>query len=573
LCNNSDAAGAGGIPCFSENPSDGENIFNVLGDATVNWTNVAGSLTGLTTGDTVQFRWRFGSMNSQGAFPTLLFTDGGYGLDNVAITNVLAQECDTAINPDIGCGVTFDSAGNLTEVCGDGDLLVEPTEDWTVDVTLKNSQTTSAVNTTADLGVNVGSTVLATVSGNPGSYGTIAAAGGTGTASYGFSVDAGAVCVNDITFDVLNITDDVTSHGDDLGAFAVPVGGVGGETATQDTPIAASGGTSTSTMSPAFTLASPVDIATLSYDFNFDGGTLDETATIDTDPFSVTDQNAGLPVTMSPSFTVLIGDAATATVDWASLIHQGGNLTTCVQVELRTPDQTDFILKAYNAAPANPYDVLSIYTGVNGGPGQYEILLAERGGGSCTGGSADLTGGFMNVTTGGVAGDWTNDVQVSLFDGTSSTILKGFGVPDANPYDVTSIYNAAGPGTYSIEVQESAGGTANLTNGSMDVSLIECDLGCSCAPPGNADELRGNRNVNDVVLTFEGSGTPGATYNIYRDTQPNPALFPAPIATGVTDEDGGTPGIQWTDVGATLATSEDYYYKITEVNCGGEEPL
>jgi len=97
-------------------------------------------------------------------------TAGGYGLDNVSVTNVVQRTCDATPRPDVGCGVVFDQAGNLAQVCGDGDALIEPTERWSVDVTLRNSTSAAAVSTLADLVVSGGSLNPASVTGNPGAF-------------------------------------------------------------------------------------------------------------------------------------------------------------------------------------------------------------------------------------------------------------------------------------------------------------------------------------------------------------------------------------------------------------------
>ena len=53
----------------------------------------------------------------------------------------------------------------------------------------------------------------------------------------------------------------------------------------------------------------------------------------------------------------------------------------------------------------------------------------------------------------------------------------------------------------------------------------------------------------------------------------NPATWGAAIATGVMDQDLGTPGIQYRDVGVGPDPNL-YYYLITETTgCGGESPL
>ena len=104
-------------------------------------------------------------------------------------------------------------------------------------------------------------------------------------------------------------------------------------------------------------------------------------------------------------------------------------------------------------------------------------------------------------------------MRVSLWDGSTETTLKAFGVADANPYDVTSLYT--GPGTYELRIEENGtGGTATANGGSMTIRIPECDQGCLCAAPGDPDNLLGRKDGNDVLLTFDASGAPGATWNI-----------------------------------------------------------
>jgi hypothetical protein len=79
-----------------------------------------------------------------------------------------------------------------------------------------------------------------------------------------------------------------------------------------------------------------------------------------------------------------------------------------------------------------------------------------------------------------------------------------------------------------------------------------------------------DRDVDDVKLSWDDPAA-GWTWNVYRDGSPDPSAWGAPHAAGVTDEDPGTPGIQYTDVGAAPAPSG--YYVVTAVNVCGETPL
>ena len=369
-------------------------------------------------------------------------TKGGYGIDNVSLTSVVQKSCDSALHPDVGCGVVFDRFGNLTQVCGDGDALVEPTERWSVDLTLRNSTAAPAVNTVADLLPSGASLNPASVSGNPKSFGTLAAAGGTATAAYEFVVGADATCIEDVLFDVRNIATSQASYPDQPSAFSVPVGGIGSQqTATQTvSPLVAEDSLAASPLSPALTVPVPAYSATLSYTYDYSNVAPFQTGQQVTDPLNATNTSVtsllGAPFTISPS------TAAAAVVDWTSLTH--ANVTTCTKIYLRTPQGFNWTLKDFGVAVAKPYDVLSIYRHANGGAGQYRIGLQESTSGSCSG-QATIRGATMTVTDQMPAGNWTANAQVSLWNGTRGYLVKRFGQADVGPYDVRAVDDAQGP--------------------------------------------------------------------------------------------------------------------------------
>jgi hypothetical protein len=232
----------------------------------------------------------------------------------------------------------FDPLPTLTELCGDGDGVVEPGEEWQMTVQLINSMACTANNVKADLTVNPGSVVAATVCNNPGSYGDIPA-GGTAQFAYSFAVDSGAICVNDLTFDVTNIASDEGTYPDEIAVFNVQVGQA--ETGTQVAdPLAAQNGTVLSGFAPAFTIPGAAKSATLSYSLS--GGT---------------------------------------------------DLAACVEVALIDPFATAMVVKPLGAADANPYDVTGLYTGA----GTYQLRLMEEAKGCGGGGDAQVAGGTLTV--------------------------------------------------------------------------------------------------------------------------------------------------------------------------------
>jgi hypothetical protein len=86
------------------------------------------------------------------------------------------------------------------------------------------------------------------------------------------------------------------------------------------------------------------------------------------------------------------------------------------------------------------------------------------------------------------------------------------------------------------------------------------------------ERLSVSRSGADNLLSWNDNGDATLTYNVYRDTQPNPAFWPPPIAVGVVDAAPAIPGIQFLDLGA-FATTDSYYYKVTAVNDVAESPL
>jgi len=475
LCN---GGGELGAPCFSEAPGNGELVFNQLGPAPIDWRTVSGALSGLSPGDLVQFRWRVGSMTSS-AFG--ISTAGGYGLDNVSVSNAVQRTCDATPRADVGCGVVFDHFGSLVQRCGDGDALVEPTERWAMDVTLRNSSAAPAPNVVADLVPSAGSRNPASVSGNPGVFGTLAAAGGTGTATYEFVVGSGATCIQNILFDLRNIADDHTVYTNERSAFAIPVGGVGAQqTATQVVdPLTVSEGLGFSSLSPSLTVPPPALNATLNYTHAYTNVIPVQAESQAVDPLVA--ENATLTTLLGAPFAISPDTAVSAVVNWTTLSHD--NVTACTRVFLQTPLGYTWTLKAIGTAPANPYDVLSVYKNANGGAGQYRIGIEEVASGPCRR-QATLSGATMTVTDTTSTGDWTANAQVSLWDGTAVHVLKAYGAVDAAPYDIKAIYDAVGPGSYGIRLEENGGGgRATLTNTTMAAAGIECDPGCGIAPP------------------------------------------------------------------------------------------
>ncbi|MDQ7007856.1 MAG: CRTAC1 family protein [Acidobacteriota bacterium] len=81
-----------------------------------------------------------------------------------------------------------------------------------------------------------------------------------------------------------------------------------------------------------------------------------------------------------------------------------------------------------------------------------------------------------------------------------------------------------------------------------------------------------SKQGSDLLLEWDDPADPGVSWNVYRDGDPDPSTWGAAHAAGVGDEDPGTPGIQYTDVGAA-SDGARWFYLVTATNVCGETPL
>jgi hypothetical protein len=142
--------------------------------------------------------------------------------------------------------------------------------------------------------------------------------------------------------------------------------------------------------------------------------------------------------------------------------------------------------------------------------------------------------------------------SLNAFDTTAATMYADTGVVEGTSY----FYAVAG---------------TEALNGCPTVRACTPG-GCSaCTSPPDPTGLLIGRSGDDVLMSWNGSAEIGPTWNVYRDPDKDPASWGGPHATGIDDEDPGTPGVQYTDVGGVSAGSVAYYL-VTEVTCG-ESPL
>lgn len=94
---------------------------------------------------------------------------------------------------------------------------------------------------------------------------------------------------------------------------------------------------------------------------------------------------------------------------------------------------------------------------------------------------------------------------------------------------------------------------------------------CPCAIPADPEGLLLARVGADLDLEWDDPGQALMTWNIYRESAPDPDTWGPPHAEGVTDQNPGKPGIQYTDAGASSGAPLFFYF-ITAVK-GCESPL
>ena len=493
----------------------------------------------LTTGSFASYQWNLDGQPIAGALSASynVTQSGNY---SVTVTNVDGCSGTSAtktvtISPcvaDLHYDSSFNPATTLTQVCGDGDGVVEPGEEWQVTMRLKNTGNQTATNAAANLTVNAGSAVAATVTGNPGAFGTVANGGGTSTATYRFVVSPGAPCVSTLTFDVTDIVSSEGSYPSQISAFSIPVGSSStqNETATQQTsPLNATGATATSALGPAFTLAGATS-ATLSYAHAYTP--LPATATLFSDEFSAVPGSNGWTVigNVTSSGTVPTDSCAGGGGNYARLDGAGPSMTRAISTSGKSNVALTLDYR-YASMGAGKGIVVEYSTSGIGGPWttQWSKLAAGNAGSlswgddcgrtvvfpsSCennpnfalqvrsTGSSSSsLMVDHLRITADALPSDWTSSAKVELVDPSNAvTMLKAYGATDGSPHNVQPYYTGAG--TYQVRLSESAGGTATVTSASLSVTrnVTQCNVS-SCSGTSGPPPV-GNGKAGTTATTF-----------------------------------------------------------------------
>lgn len=396
--------------------------------------------------------------------------------------------------------IVYLSRGAFTAVDTNGNATMEAGEKWSVQVTLQNTGNTDAANVTASLSAMAAGDGI-TVCNNPGSFGTIVA-GGTASYTYTFIVNPAKwygtyACGSSLTFNV--VSKSTTTPGctcaNETVVFSNAVGiASGNQTATQVTsPLTAKSTTSSSSLSPAFTLAS-ADTATLSYTSAY---TPKSGTTTLFGPDDMTNigswtatgsagQNAGtahcsphsnsvarLPGATGGGTSITLTNAVSTVgltniqVTFDYYLNNNGSSTAC-RLDWSTNNGSTWTMGAFSGTSTSWVcsNTVTLPTGA-AGVSQLKIRFVNPGTSTTRYAYVD----YVTITGSSAGtGTWTANAQVSLVDpSNTATILKAYGAADAQPYNVKALYT--GPGTYQIRLSENNGGTASLTSGSMNATL------------------------------------------------------------------------------------------------------
>lgn len=500
--------------------------------------------------------------------------------------------------------IVYSTHGSFTEMTGDGDGVMEAGEKYSVQVTLQNTGTGAATDVQASLtGMAAGNGIE--VCNNPGTYGAIAA-GGTANYSYEFVVDTAVwygtyTCGTSLTF---NLVSKAATGAcpctcvDEMGAFSNPVGAAAGnETATQvTTPLNATSNTVNSNLAAAFTIASPADTATLSYTSSYAPlvGTIDILGPDDTPGTSalwtrsnVSDDTGAGSCSHSTNHALFAGNT-TASLTQTNAISTVGYTNIRVRFDYNTTRATGSMGTFY------------LDYSIDNGSNWTQFGTTYQNNGWLCNQTATLSAAcenvaqlkirfrFISTTTNrtglldyiivqgdGGGGDWTTNAQVQLVDPSATvTTLKAYGAADGSPYDVQSLYT--GPGTYIIRLSENAGGTATLTDGSMNVTKTgNCGTGAgSCgagpvAPPPSGDGVTGG-----AMRIAKGSGnTLHATWDSTTCSSDHAIIVYGAIGDFTGYDGAVTSGC---DLGANGAAGDDFtmdgdnvWFNVIWVNSAG----
>jgi len=497
----------------------------------------------------------------------------------------------------------------LTQVCGNGNAVVEPGEQWDVTVRLKNVGSGGATNVTATLSVAADTQVAATIQGSPASFGAIAA-GGTAIAHFQFLVDTALVCSagpKSLRFDVTNLT--CTEHSAFPGTTDAVTVQVGGTSATQDqtgtqqtSPLSATSGSADSLLGPTnnFTITNPEDWAKISYTPNTPAyvqgvgstatlfGPDDFTSTISNWTPVSTVWNAGTAhcsvMNNGVAYMGSSSGAANPSITLVSPVSTVGYTNINVQFSLTLGAKGDSVtMDWYDGTTwATAYSLTNNATwqcNVNqvlpvgaAGKAGFKIRFTAT-----TSRNNFTQVDYVSITGQPLSGNWQANARVSLVDPSSNvTVIKAYGASDpASPYTLpASAYS--GPGTYKLRLEENAGGTASVTALSPGLEVYKAgaticsNAGCTaCVAPTQMATTAADKDGcadTGVDVTWSDptswgdSSSSGRGFDVWRDTVPSTGATkltasPLSAATHTYNDNTGTNNTLYT------------YYVVATNNC------
>jgi hypothetical protein len=185
------------------------------------------------------------------------------------------------------------------------------------------------------------------------------------------------------------------------------------------------------------------------------------------------------------------------------------------------------------------------------------ITISLEGAGIPGKSNRSAIGARVEVTAGGVT--QTQEVYAGPgHHGPQVPLNRAFGLGSSSIVDSITVY-------WPNQDQK----TTTLTDVAINqfLAIIE-----PCPLADDPINLMLEKDGEDIVLTWDDPAVLELTWNVYRDESSDPSEWGSVYAAGITDQDPGTPGIQYRDVGA-VSTGASYHYLVTAVNECGESPL
>lgn len=174
------------------------------------------------------YSWDFdgdGVADSSAADPTHVYS--AYYNGPVRLTVTDAQPCGINVTHQMTVNapsIRYSSTGTAFEVCGDGDVVVEPGEEWGIPITVENVGSQDGASVLADVSIQ-GAPAGVTLTQGTISFGTVPVAG-TASGNFQFLIDSAYTpCGSTEIFDLGTITWTGGNGPGRTGIYTAPIGG------------------------------------------------------------------------------------------------------------------------------------------------------------------------------------------------------------------------------------------------------------------------------------------------------------------------------------------------------------